>query len=307
MEIRSIIKEALIRANIVPRRQPAPDDKVESGFRLLKGLVAFCNKENYLSFTLSEMKLPARRVLHLYDKTDTMIGEGLRVYATTAELQSAELTAEDDGITAMAKDNVTVAYDCEEVNPGNYAFVPHVADKFNEDDLNLIRYIEATHVKIRNISKLNTLMLTNGVGANNAYTKLSFVPFDDFGRNDNNDLVWTWTPLSEGEYVVLTKPYVAGGAISYSLSYNKGIEFDIDSDLRIPDAFSEMLIAGLAYKLSVEFPRVNESKQLSLKAEFDKMVDNVKTPNADARQVRRDIDYIGGMTAQDVLAGRMLL
>jgi hypothetical protein len=113
--------------------------------------------------------------------------------------------------------------------------------------------------------------------------------------------------LSEGEYVVLTKPYVAGGAISYSLSYNRGIEFDIDSDLRIPDAFAEMLIAGLAYKLSVEFPRVNESKQLSLKAEFDKMVDNVKTPNADARQVRRDIDYIGGMTAQDVLAGRMML
>ena len=43
-------------------------------------------------------------------------------------------------------------------------------NKFNEDDQNLIRYIEATHVKIRNISKLNTLMLTNGVGANNAYT-----------------------------------------------------------------------------------------------------------------------------------------
>ena len=106
---------------------------------------------------------------------------------------------------------------------------------------------------------------------------------------------------------MLTKPYVAGGAISYSLSYNRGIDFDIDSDLRIPDAFSEMLIAGLAYSLAVEFPRADESKKLSLKSEFDKMVNNVKTPNADARQVRRDIDYIGGMTAQDVLAGRMLL
>lgn len=307
MEIRSIIKEALIRANIVSRRQPAPDDKVESGYRLLKGLVAFCNKENYLSFTLSEMKLPARRVLHLYDKTDTMLGDGLRVYDTTEDLQSESLTEEDVGIVAMAKDNVTIAYVCKDVAQGTIIFVPHTTDKYNEDDLSLVRYIEATHVKIRNIAKLNTLMLTNGVDANNAFTKLSFVPFDDFGRNNNNDLVWTWTPLSEGEYVVLTKPYVAGGAISYSLYYNKGIEFDIDSDLRIPDAFSELLIAGLAYKLSVEFPRVNESKQLSLKAEFDNMVNNVKTPNADSRQVRRDIDYIGGMTSQDVLAGRMLL
>lgn len=309
MEIRTIIREALIRANIVPRRQAAPDDKVESGLRLLKGLVAYCNKENYLAFTVSEARLRPRQYIHIYGDTDTMGGDNNRYYDTTSQLTDASNypEAEDVGVTwAMAKDNLSLVYTAEQVALNTYRWLAHDVDPFGVRDQVMVRYCEASHVHIDNVAKLNSLMITNGVGASNAYTKLSFVPVSDFGKVSNNDLVWTWTPLSEGEFVISTKPYVSGGANGFSLAYNRGLKFDIDTDLRIPDSYCELLIVGLTYKLAVEFPRMDDAKRMALKSEFDTMIENVRTPNADSRMVLRDVERIGAFTAHDVLAGRML-
>ena len=51
MNIREIIKEAVTRVNLVPRRQAVPGDLVETAFRLLKGIVAKYNNDNLLNFT----------------------------------------------------------------------------------------------------------------------------------------------------------------------------------------------------------------------------------------------------------------
>ena len=75
MEVRSIITEALSRSNVVPRRQPAPGDLVQSAYQLLKGLVSQYNNDNYLSFTQRQIDVPAKRYIHIYDEEDTLKGE----------------------------------------------------------------------------------------------------------------------------------------------------------------------------------------------------------------------------------------
>lgn len=57
MNVRDIITEALSRANIVPRRQAARGDIVETAYRLLQGIVKRYNNNNYLSFTQNEYVL----------------------------------------------------------------------------------------------------------------------------------------------------------------------------------------------------------------------------------------------------------
>lgn len=53
--VRSIITEALNRSNLVSRRQTAPADMVETGFRLLKGICAKYSDDNLLQFIVSDV------------------------------------------------------------------------------------------------------------------------------------------------------------------------------------------------------------------------------------------------------------
>lgn len=66
--VRSIITEALSRANLVSRRQTPPADMVESAFRLLKGVASKYSNDNLLTFLTAEKK-------HVLDKREFIIGE----------------------------------------------------------------------------------------------------------------------------------------------------------------------------------------------------------------------------------------
>ena len=66
--VRSIITEALSRANLVSRRRSAPADMMESAFRLLKGVASKYSNDNLLTFLTAEKK-------HVLDKREFIIGE----------------------------------------------------------------------------------------------------------------------------------------------------------------------------------------------------------------------------------------
>lgn len=65
---RSIIVEALSRANLVSRRQSAPADMTESAYRLLRGIAAKYSNDNLLQFLVSE-------VTHDLDAREFVLGE----------------------------------------------------------------------------------------------------------------------------------------------------------------------------------------------------------------------------------------
>ena len=66
--VRSIIVEALARANLVSRRQTAPADMTESAFRLLRGIASRYSNDNLLQFLVCE-------VTHDLDAREFVIGE----------------------------------------------------------------------------------------------------------------------------------------------------------------------------------------------------------------------------------------
>lgn len=66
--VRSILKEALSRANLVSRRQSAPADMEESAFRLFKGIAAKYSNDNLLQFLVSDVE-------HPLDKEEFVMGE----------------------------------------------------------------------------------------------------------------------------------------------------------------------------------------------------------------------------------------
>lgn len=66
--VRSIIVEALSRANLVSRRQTAPADMTESAFRLLRGIASTYSNDNLLQFLVCEVK-------HDLDRREFVLGE----------------------------------------------------------------------------------------------------------------------------------------------------------------------------------------------------------------------------------------
>ena len=66
--VRSILNEALCRANLVSRRQSAPADMMESAFRLFKGIAAKYSNDSLLQFLVADVE-------HPLDKDEFVMGE----------------------------------------------------------------------------------------------------------------------------------------------------------------------------------------------------------------------------------------
>lgn len=298
MEVRTIITEALSRANIVPRRQPAPGDLLLSAYKLLQGVASKLNNDNFLAFTQSGLDLPARQVIHIYGNEDTMLDEGNYVFETIEQLNdSVPETTED---WAMVKTMPSIVYKANE----NLEWVPFTGvDDLDPRVQNMRRYLGAHHVHLDGVAKLNTLCINR----NQPYgmLKLSFVPREEFDAYSSSDLLWTFKELSQGEWIIEVKPYIATQSIKLRLQYNRALEFDIDSDLRVPDAYVELLTVALTYKLAVAYPRMDDSQLARLRAEYDEMLNNVKAPKADAKQVLRDDHYDDRSSYWGVIGGRM--
>lgn len=309
MDVRTIITEACQRANIVPRRQAANGSIVETAFRLLQGIVSEYNNDNYLAFTQNSIDLPAKSIIHIYDTVDTYGGEDNVYFDDLEQKNDNPPTQEqvDADTWAMVKGHETTVWKATNIGGTLGWYRNPNYDQFDPRYQEMVRYINAYHVKVKDVVKLSTLMVTNNVDAERYSVKLAFVPKAEFARFPNNDMAWTWTQLAEGEWVVEVKKRISDTVRKLTLAYNKGFRFDLDSDLRLPDVYIELLIVALTHKLAVTYPRLDDAQMQRLQGELDKILDNVRTPKADARQVLRNTgDYDWAGTWSGVVCGDYL-
>lgn len=308
MNVRTLIVEALNRANIVPRRQTAPGDKVENGLKLLQGIAGRYNNDNYLAFTQCSVDLPPYRYIHIYDEVDTQAGDN-NMYFPNRDLLLAYVPTEEDFLNevyGMAKDATSTYFRVIKVGDNVQWFEVEHPDEFEQRYQQMKRYCETYHVHVKEVAKLNTLCVNRG----NIYgmLQLHFEPRASFDAFVANELLWTWTEGAEGEWMIEVKTYVVSNSNKLRLNYNRALKFDLDSDLRIPDAYLELLTVALTHKLAVMYPRVDDAQMQRFENEVKVMLENVRTPKADARQcVREDSwgDSVG--TYEGVLQGRMFL
>ena len=290
MEIRSLIQEACCRVNICPRRQAVPGDIVENAYRLLRGIVAKYNSDCLLSWTQKSMIVPKAPVVHIYDETDVIKGK-YNLYFDNAEQKDAyELSQEDydNDVWALVKTDSNVIYKVMPVGTPEgtvytwYGWPVPAGQPYPQRYQEMLEYQNMLHVQIRDVAKINSLYVVSETGQ-----------------------PYTYTQKSEGEWVLEIKPYMYMNNTRLKITYNEGIEFDIDSDLFIPDNYTELLIVALAHKLALMYPRLDEAQMNRLEKEVQVLVDNVRTPKAEDRILLRDNywDDYGRMTQYDLLTG----
>lgn len=315
--IRAIIKEACARINLVSRKQAVPGDIQESAYHLLKGIVDQYNKDNLLAWTQNSIILENSPLIHIYDETDATKGKYNYYFDSVEDMNEYPLTQEDVDNNAMAMvyeggyDNVVwTAGVIHYEDRDEYRWFGHrIREPYSQRVQEMKRYMAMKHVQIRNVAKINSIyVVSNTNEPYKEYYHLDFINHTDYDKWNNNSRSYTYTPKSQGEWVLEIKPQVAIQNYRLKLNFNEGIEFDLDSELLIPDNYIELLIVSLAHKLSTMYPRLDEAQMNRLEREVTTMISNVRTPNATDRTLQRQ-DYFEGssrLTQYDLLTGRYI-
>lgn len=303
ISVRELIKEATSRANIVPRRQAVPGNLVEIAFNHLKGIVSKYNNDNLLAFTQENITLPLKEKIHIFDENDSLLGPYDKVFDGVDELNAYELTKDD-------VDNGTLAIVREDGYENAYWFAirvgtqsgpvytwsgGHIPENVPYRLQKMIDYRNMYQMYCPDVSKINTLTMIKMNEQNIPWTyELNFMPYDKFERCGPSDPVFTFVGKAEGEWIIQVKPMaVRQIGFKMKLNYNRALDFDIDDDLMVPDNYTELLITALTHKLALQFPRLDDAQMQRLENDLRVMVDNVRTPKADVRQVLRNMDYHG--------------
>lgn len=306
--VREIIKESCCRVNIVPRRQAVPGDIMENAYRLLKGIVAKYNSDNLLAWTQNNIILQNHELIHIFDESDVLKGEHNMYFNTLDEMNNYALSEEDyaNNVWVLVKEQPNAYYTVTQ--SGNYLWQYHNADNTQRYQ-EMKRYESMEHVQVRDVAKIDSLyLISNTNQPYREHYKLEFASHSDFDKYINTANVFTYTQKSEGEWLIQLKPNVAKQNYRLKLNYNEAMEFDLDSDLYIPDNYVELLIVALAHKLALQYPRLDDAQMTRLENEVRVLVDNVRTPKASDRILQRD-DYFGvtgNMSQSELMSGYWL-
>lgn len=313
--VREIIKESCCRVNIVPRRQAVPGDIMENAYRLLKGIVAKYNSDNLLAWTQNNIILQNHELIHIFDESDVLKGEHNLYFANADELHNYEVTEDDynNDVWAILADHPTALYRVMPVGTPSgtvytwYGF--QVKEPYPQRYQEMKRYESMEHVQVRDVAKIDSLyLISNTNQPYREHYKLEFASHSDFDKYINTANVFTYTQKSESEWLIQLKPNVAKQNYRLKLNYNEAMEFDLDSDLYIPDNYVELLIVALAHKLALQYPRLDDAQMTRLENEVRVLVDNVRTPKASDRILQRD-DYFGvtgNMSQSELMSGYWL-
>lgn len=311
ISVREVIIEAATRVNLCPQRNPYPG-VVENAFRLLKGIISKYNNDNLLVWTQNSVIVPKSNLIHIYDESDYLKGEHNLYFNNADELNTYELTEDDykNDVWAILKDHPNVLYSVMSVGTPDgtvYTWVGYPThEPYPQRYQEMKRYEAMTHVQVRDVAKINSIYVINNT--NEPYRehyKLDFVNHTDFDKFSNTSRVYTYTPKSEGEWLIELKPYIYSGAYRLKINFNEAFDITLNTDLFIPDNYVELLIVALAHKLALMYPRLDEAQMNRLQQEVQVLVDNVRTPRSEDRLLLRN-DYWDNnytMTQSQLMSG----
>lgn len=308
--VREVIIEAATRVNLCPQRNPYPG-VVENAFRLLKGIISKYNNDNLLVWTQNSVIVPKSNLIHIYDESDYLKGEHNLYFDNERELNSYKLSEEDyeNNVWAIVKEVPNVVYSIIRItSPAvQFQWLPHVVNEpYSQRYQEMKRYEAMTHIQVRDVAKINSIYVINNT--NEPYRehyKLDFVNHTDYDKFSNTSRVYTYTPKSEGEWLIEVKPYIYSGAHRLKINYNEAFNIDLNTDLYIPDNYVELLIVALAHKLALMYPRLDEAQMNRLQQEVQVLCDNIRTPRSEDRLLLRS-DYFCNdrytMSQQDLMS-----
>lgn len=293
MFVRDMIKQACDRVNLSLGTQGPTPDVFQVALEKLKSVISKYNSDSILSFTQNSVYLKNSELIHIYDKQNTAGGEYNRYFDTEADLNSYVLTEKDydNEVYGSVKTNwQTVRYTVGRAND-QFIWIPHILEGLlSPRDQQIHEYWKMEHVKLHNVEAINSIYLQPPEQRLADPYKLDYVNHTDFDRYCKSSRVYTWMQRGQGEWIIRLKPIPASMNWNLKLNYNRGIEFDEDKPLFIPDIYTDLLIKATAHQLALEYPRLDDAQMQRLENDVRVTLEGLKSQRSESRAVLRS-DY----------------
>lgn len=119
------------------------------------------------------------------------------------------------------------------------------------------------------------------------WTPMEFIAYDDFYSSSYSDYIVSWQPVGPNLYKLYFKPRFLQNSPIVKLIYNVEMKYNDNEIVTLPTPYIELITRALAYKISVKYPRLDPSKQETLKEETKELENSLKATNASMRIITR--------------------
>lgn len=275
--IRDIITDACIEVNLGTREQPINSAIFESAYNLLQKRLAQYSNTNLLSFIRKEVDFTANKkeiTIGEYELRDPYVfGVNFFEGKTLDDLPAAASVPSNSRALVFYKDGGVYSPFISSrigVGPGQYTWT---TTSLKPSDFMLFW----PDVLVKNMQEVVRCYKKSG----NEYEELDFISYEDWYGYDDG-LIYSILPVSD----TLHKLYLKDTG-DFKLMYNESFELNMDSELRIPNQYVSLFIAGLAYDLAVAYPRLSDTTVALLKDRLTELEANVRRSSAKSKFIRR--------------------
>lgn len=120
------------------------------------------------------------------------------------------------------------------------------------------------------------------------WVELEFISYAQFYSNSYSDYIVSWQPVQERLVKLYFKPRFVAQNRKCKLIYNVEMVFGDNDTINLPTPYVELLTRALAYRLCIEYPRVDPSKVTLLKSELDDIKQTIEAQNSSNRIITRE-------------------
>ena len=138
------------------------------------------------------------------------------------------------------------------------------------------------------------------------WTPMEFISYSDFYSCAYSDYVCSWQPAGKNLFKLYFKPRFIGTNPQCKIVYNVEMQFKDGDTINLPTPYVELITRNLAYKFSIKYPRVDESKKASLLTEKEDLERSLKANNASMHIITRGGTVMGGSYQANLRSGAFI-
>lgn len=316
MTLEELIRQSYERAGLWPYSQKLQTAQLQTGLRLLRGLVSRYNNDDLLAFTMNDFDLDLKGG-NIVNITEDY--KGFYNFETKDDVPDEYNKTNGIGIYVWADNMFYInVSDVSTVTGYDWLAVSDIDGKIKllDKEYDISDYI--TNAKwlndhkgehwliIPNVEKIRTISSKPNIQTLDEYVQTKFVPYDSFKNLSASancytvrETATTWQLLFKSVFAKQNRNII----VSYNESFDVSWE-DAGFDLVLSDIYIELLIQGLTVKLLHLYPN-DETTTARMENELANIIANVRTPRANMKMVKRaTYDYCS--TADSLLAGEGL-
>lgn len=166
---------------------------------------------------------------------------------------------------------------------------------------------ETDDIQNGNVTRINGVFYRFSNEPSVQWNELKFVGVSDFYNSLYTGGVWSCKAESDTAWTVYLRPELVALHPTIKVLWNEGFKYDLNTELFIPNHYVELFTVALCCQLATTYPRISDNQLNNLKAERERLENNIQAPNRAVKYVSNANGAVGGFLGMsEMLSGSFI-